>query len=76
MDQLIDVVVQRTGLPRNQAQQAVQVVVGYLKDRLPGPIASQVDTALSGGSAGGGMTNQAQQGIGGVFGQQPQPPQP
>jgi uncharacterized protein (DUF2267 family) len=73
MDQLIDLVVQRTGIPRNQAQQAVQVVVGYFKDRLPGPVASQVDTVLSGGGTGGGVTDQAQQGLGGMFGQKPQP---
>jgi hypothetical protein len=72
MDQLIDLVVQRTGIPRNQAQQAVQVVVGYFKDRLPGPVASQIDTVLSGGT-GGGVTDQAQQGLGGMFGQKPQP---
>ena len=76
MDQLIDVVMQRTGLPRNQAQQAAQVVVGFLKDRLPGPIASQVDSVLSGGSVGGGLTNQAQQGLGGMLGQQQQQQQP
>jgi hypothetical protein len=72
MDQLIDLVVQRTGIPRNQAQQAVQVVVGYFKDRLPGPVASQVDTVLRGGT-GGGVTDQAQQDLGGMFGQKPQP---
>jgi uncharacterized protein (DUF2267 family) len=76
MDQLVDVVVQRTGLPRDQAEHAVQAVIEVLKDRLPGPIASQVDSALSGGATGGGVTDQAQQTVGGVLGQQPQPPQP
>jgi uncharacterized protein (DUF2267 family) len=75
MDQLVNLVVQRTGLPANQAQQAVQVVMGYLKDRLPGPISSQVDAVLSGGSTGGGVTDQAKQGMGGIFGQGQQPPQ-
>ncbi len=75
MDQLINLVVQRTGIPPNQAQQAVQVVVGFLKDRLPEPIASQVDSVLSGASTGGSVTDQAQQGLGGMLGQKPQPPQ-
>jgi uncharacterized protein (DUF2267 family) len=75
VDQLINLVVQRTGIPPNQAQQAVQVVVGFLKDRLPGPIASQVETVLSGGSTSGGVTGQAKQDLGGVFGQEPPPPQ-
>jgi hypothetical protein len=75
MDQLINLVVQRTGIPPNQAQQAVQVVVGFLKDRLPGPIASQVDSVLSGASTGGSVTGQAQQDLGGMLGQKPQPPQ-
>jgi hypothetical protein len=71
MDQLVNLVSQRTGIPPNQAQQAVQVVMGYLKDRLPGPMASQIDTIMAQGSSGPGMTNQPRPDPGGVFGQQP-----
>ena len=43
MQQLIDQVTQRTGIPEDKARTAVDTVVGYLKEHLPGPIASQLD---------------------------------
>ncbi len=78
MDQLINQITQRTGISPTQAQQAVQMVVGFLKDKLPGPVASQLDGVMS-GQGMGGMPGQAQQqqgmgGLGGMFGQQGQPP--
>jgi hypothetical protein len=48
MDELVNQVVQRTGISQDQARQAVQVVLGFVKDRLPGPVASQVDGLLGG----------------------------
>jgi uncharacterized protein (DUF2267 family) len=69
MEQLINLVVQRTGISPTQAQQAVQTVFGYLKDKLPGPLASQVESALGGAQQGGtGMTGQAQQTMGDLGG--------
>ena len=53
MQQLIDQVTQRTGIPEDKARAAVDTVVGYLKQHLPGPVASQLDGAVSGQSAGG-----------------------
>ncbi|HEX6320564.1 MAG TPA: hypothetical protein VFZ84_17035 [Burkholderiales bacterium] len=41
MQQLIDQVTQRTGIPEDKARTAVDTVVGYLKEHLPGPVASQ-----------------------------------
>ncbi|HEX9056983.1 MAG TPA: hypothetical protein VF818_05570 [Ktedonobacterales bacterium] len=78
MDQLVNLVVQRTGISPDQAQQAVQTVVGFLKERLPGPIASQVDSVLGGQATGmgGTLADQAQQGLGnlgGMFGKPTQP---
>lgn len=62
MDELVKLVVQKTGISEDQARQAVTVVINFLKERLPAPIASQVDGLLSGqGSAAGGM-------LGGLFG--------
>jgi uncharacterized protein (DUF2267 family) len=46
MDELVALVQEKTGLPEAKAKQAVTVVIDFLKDRLPGPIASQVDAAL------------------------------
>lgn len=49
MDELIKLVMQKTGLPEAQAKQAVETVIGYLKQKLPAPIAGQVDAILGGG---------------------------
>jgi hypothetical protein len=68
MQQLINQVTQRTGIPEDKARTAVDTVVGYLKQHLPGPIASQLDGAVSGeGSQGqaGGMMDKAKGMLGG-----------
>lgn len=64
MDELVNQVSQRTGLPLDQARQAVDAVLGFLKDKLPGPIASQIDGLLAGQSGQGGQPN-----LGGIAGQ-------
>jgi hypothetical protein len=60
MQQLIDQVTQRTGIPEDKARAAVDTVIGYLKQHLPGPLASQLDGAVAGESS------QGQGGIGGM----------
>ena len=63
MDQLVNAVMQKTGLPREQAEQAVNTVLGFLKERLPAPVAAQIDTAL-----GGGQLGDVAKGLGGLLG--------
>ena len=53
MDEIVNAVVQRTGMSREDAQKAVQAVVDVLKSKLPGPIAAHLDSLLSGGLGGG-----------------------
>jgi uncharacterized protein (DUF2267 family) len=53
MDELINLVVQRTGISQEDARKAVEVVIDTLKSKLPGPIASHLDSFLSGGLSGG-----------------------
>jgi hypothetical protein len=67
MQQLIQQITQRTGIPEDKAQAAVDTVVGYLKERLPGPMASQLDNAMSGeaGEQGGGLMGAAKGMLGG-----------
>lgn len=58
MDELVDLVAKKTGLPEATARQAVTVVINYLKDKLPDPIAGQIDAVLEGGGQadlGGGL---------------------
>ena len=49
MDELIKQVTQKVGISEEQATQAVETVMGFLKDKLPAPIASQVEAVLGGG---------------------------
>jgi hypothetical protein len=45
--------VQRTGLSQDDARKAVEVVIDALKSKLPAPIASHLDSFLTGGLSGG-----------------------
>ena len=54
MDDLIKMVTDRVGIPQDKARSAVELILGQLKSRLPAPLASQVENALSGGGDGGG----------------------
>lgn len=48
MDELVNTLVQKTGLPEDKARLAVDTVVNYLKSKLPASVAGQVDNALAG----------------------------
>jgi hypothetical protein len=65
MDGLINLVAQRTGISTDQAKVAVETVLGFLKEKLPAPMAAQLDGVLSGkGPDLGGLAG----GLGGMFG--------
>lgn len=57
MDELIKQVVSKTGISEDQARTAVTTVLGFVKDKLPAPIASQIDSAITGegGGVGGSL---------------------
>jgi uncharacterized protein (DUF2267 family) len=67
MDQLVNLVSEKTGLPKDKSRQAVEVVIGFLKDRLPGPIAAQLDAVLAGKDVSENLDDMAQ-GLGGLLG--------
>jgi len=54
VDELVSVVVKETGLPEAQARKAAEAVVKFLKDKLPEPLASQVENVLEGSVAAEG----------------------
>ena len=64
MEELVQLVSDKTGLPGDKAKIAVQTVIGYLKKNLPAPVAGQIDRALSGGADVEGLAK----GLGGVLG--------
>lgn len=75
MDEIINLVSQKVGIPTDKAQLAVSTVLGYLTDRLPSPIASQLDSAAKGGASKGGMAaglGDVAKDVGGMFGSQKQ----
>jgi nucleoid DNA-binding protein len=47
MKELINVIVQKTGISEENAQKAVQVTLGFLKAKLPAPVAAQLDSFLT-----------------------------
>lgn len=67
MDELVKLVSQKTGLSEEMAKMAADVVVGFLKDKLPAPIAGQIDGVLSGAGMGGDLEDLAK-GLGGMLG--------
>ena len=54
MEELIKQVTAKTGISEEQARSAVTTVIDFVKNRLPAPIASQVDNVIGGGAAAAG----------------------
>lgn len=67
MDELIKLVSQKTGLSEDMAKTAVDTVIGFLKQRLPAPIAGQIDSVLGGAGDAPGLGSVAK-GLGGLLG--------
>lgn len=67
MNELIELVAQKAGITKEQAQKAVETVVEYAKSKLPEPFASQVDSLLQGNNPAQGLGGLAK-GLGGLFG--------
>ena len=70
MNEMIQRVIERTGLPEDKAAAAVQTVVGFLKEKLPAPLASQIDSVVGGGNGAGVADKLGGVGssLGGMFG--------
>jgi len=70
MNELINLIVQKTGISQENAQKAAQTVIDFLKTKLPAPVASQVDAVLAGDMSGvAGQAGEMLKGkLGGAFG--------
>ena len=64
MDELIKLVAQKAKIPEATAKVAVETVVKFLKEKLPAPIAGQLDAILK----GGGINEGVLKGLGGLLG--------
>lgn len=51
LDELAELISERTGLPLAQARMAAELAVNFIKDKLPEPLASQLDLAIRGDAA-------------------------
>ena len=67
MEELVKLVSQKTGLSEDKAKTAVETVVGFLKDKLPAPIAGQIDGLLGGADVSKGLGGLGK-GLGGILG--------
>ena len=75
MDELIKQLQEKTGLPVDKVQDVIETVIGFVADKLPGPIADQVKGFLGGdndgesdGGGDGGLLDKAKDALGGLGG--------
>ena len=47
MNELVDLIVKKTGIPAATAQTVVKIVLDFLKKKLPAPVGAQIDGLLS-----------------------------
>jgi hypothetical protein len=72
MNELINLIVQKTGISQENAQKAAQTAIDFLKSKLPAPVAGQVDAVLAGDMSGiAGQAGEMLKGkVGGALGEQ------
>lgn len=66
MNDLIKVVSKKAGITESQAKTAVDYVVNYMKEKMPGDMGGQVDSLMKGGKVSdltSGLTDK----VGGMF---------
>ena len=68
MDELIKLVTEKAGISDEQATAAVKTALDFLKQKLPAPIAAQIDSLLAGGSGATSSVASVAKGLGGLFG--------
>jgi nucleoid DNA-binding protein len=51
MEELVNLVMKKTGLPKETAQTVVKIVLDFLKKKLPPAVGTAIDGFLSGGQA-------------------------
>jgi hypothetical protein len=68
MEQIINLVKEKTGISEEQAKTAVDTVVNFLKEKMPAGIGNQVESFVKGGgSSMGDMAGGMKDKLGGMF---------
>ena len=70
MEALVNLVSEKTGISPEIAQKAVETTLNFLKDKLPAPVAGQIDSLLSGEGGEGGVMGGLAKGLGGLMGKE------
>jgi hypothetical protein len=47
MNELVNLIVKKTGIPAATAQTVVKIVIDFIKKKLPAPLGAQIDGLLS-----------------------------
>ena len=70
MDELVQQIATRTGLPQDKAMQAAQTAIDFLDGRLPPPVGGNLKrlTGGEGGGTGAGGLGDVAGKLGGMFG--------
>jgi hypothetical protein len=66
MDKLLELVQEKAGISADQAQKAIEAVVGFMKDKLPGPIGDQLSKLVDGGDDDEGVDDDDGGMLGGI----------
>jgi hypothetical protein len=64
MDELVKLIVKKTGIPAATAKVIAQLVIDYLKKKLPAPVGAQIDGFLN----NAGSVQAAEDMLGGLLG--------
>lgn len=67
MEELVNLIVKKTGLPKQTAQQVVNIVIQFLKDKLPDTFDALIDKVLVAGHDGKLDVADAANLLGGLF---------
>ena len=67
MDELVNTIAEKLGVPPDKAAQAVQLVVDHIKGKAPA-LSGQLDSLLAGGSANAGGLGDVAGKLGGLLG--------
>ncbi len=51
MNELVNLVVKKTGIPAATAQTVVKLVIDFIKKKLPAPVGAQIDIVLNNDAA-------------------------
>jgi hypothetical protein len=70
VNEVIQLLVDKTGIPEDKARMAFDLVVNFLKEKLPAPVAGQLDAFITGApSENAGALAAGVGALGGLFGQ-------